>query len=347
MRTVTVHCPSGATLTTTELGLGGAPLGNLLQAVPEEDAASTLETAWSAGLRWFDTAPLYGLGLSEERFGHCLSRKPRDAFVLSTKIGRLIEACSPADADTDKFIVPQDRRVRYDYGYDGTMRSVEASLQRLGLDRIDVLFCHDVDIWTHGSAEASDARVREFMAGGYRALAELRAQGVVKAIGSGLNEWEVCERLAREGDFDLFLLAGRYTLLEQAALDSFLPLCEVRGIGILLGGPFNAGILATGAVEGAIYNYQPAPKAILDRVAAIERVCRAHGTALTAAALRFPLAHPAVVSIIPGARNPAEIRQAVEMVSAEIPPALWTDLKAEGLLRPDAPVPQQTAGTPR
>lgn len=343
MRRTTFDCPSGARLETTALGCGGAPLGNLLAAIPEDVAQATLAAAWDAGMRWFDTSPLYGLGLSETRFGDALRPRPRDEFILSTKVGRLLEDCGPDRAMADKFIVEPNRRFVYDYGYDGVMRSLEASLGRLGLDRIDVLLCHDVDIWTHGSAEASDARVREFMAGGYRACIELREQGVIRAIGAGLNEWEVAERMAREGDFDLFLLAGRYTLLEQEALASFLPLCQARGIAILLGGPFNSGILATGAVAGALYDYRPAPPEILARVARIERVCAAHGVPIAAAALRFPLAHPSVISIIPGPRSPAEVRQAVETLAAEIPEALWSDLRAEGLLRDDAPVP---GGTP-
>jgi D-threo-aldose 1-dehydrogenase len=343
MRHVTFTCPSGASLETTDLGCGGAPLGNLLAAIPEDVAQSTLEAAWNAGMRWFDTSPLYGLGLSETRFGDCLRTKPRDDFILSTKVGRLLEDCGPDQAMPDKFIVEPNRRIVYDYSYDGVMRSFNASLDRLGLDRIDVLLCHDVDIWTHGSAEESDARVREFMLGGYRAFVELRDQGVVRAIGAGLNEWQVCERMAREGDFDLFLLAGRYTLLEQEALQSFLPLCQARGIGILLGGPFNSGILATGATEGAIYNYQPAPPEVLARVARIEQVCTAHGVPIAAAALQFPLAHPSVISIIPGPRRPEEVAQAIDTLAVNIPDALWSDLRAEGLLDTTAPTPGGTS----
>ena len=251
-------------------------------------AQGALAAAWDAGMRWYDTAPLYGLGLSEERFGRFLREKPRDAFVLSSKIGRLLFDCPPAEATPDKFVDTPSRRIAYDYSYDGVMRSHEDTLKRMGVDRLDVLLCHDVDIWTHGSKEASDARIKEFMDGGYRAAVELREQGVVKAIGAGINEWEVAEFMARAGDFDLFLLAGRYTLLEQEALTSFLPLCVERGIGVLLGGPFNSGILATGAVEGAIYNYVPAPPEILERVARIERVCSAHGVPIAAAAPALP-----------------------------------------------------------
>jgi D-threo-aldose 1-dehydrogenase len=220
------------------------------------------------------------------------------------------------------------------------MRSHEESLKRLGQERVDILFVHDVDVFTHGSRDASDARVRElFDQGGYRALDELRASGAVKAIGAGVNEWEVCETLIRLGDFECFLLAGRYTLLEQDALDSFLPLCEARGIGIILGGPFNSGILATGAVAGAHYNYAPAPPEILARVRRLETVCRAHGVRLVEAALQFVLGHPAVKSVIPGANSPEQVAANVALLDVKIPASLWADLKTEGLLRHDAPVP--------
>lgn len=339
MQVAEFNCPSGAALKATALGFGGAPLGNLFAAIPEEVAQATLAAAWGAGMRWFDTAPLYGLGLSEERFGRFLRDQPRDAYVLSSKIGRLLIDCPPEEATPDKFFDTPSRRFDYDYSYDGVMRSHEETLKRMGVDQMDVLLCHDVDIWTHGSKAASDARIREFMEGGYRAAVELREQGVVKAIGAGINEWEVAETMARAGDFDLFLLAGRYTLLEQEALESFLPLCDERGIGVLLGGPFNSGILATGAIDGAVYNYVPAPQEILDRVARIETVCKAHQVSIAAAALQFPLAHPQVFCVIPGARTPAEVDRAVATYAAPIPTGLWSDLQAEGLLRADAPVP--------
>ena len=323
-----------------KLGFGTAPLGNLYRALDEDTAQFTLNAAWDAGIRYYDTAPLYGLGLAETRLNHFLRRKAGESFVLSTKIGRVLKL-SPADKRTGlgKFFETPSRREVYDYSYDGVMRSIEFSLERLGIDAIDILLAHDVDIFTHGSKEASDARIKELMEGGYRALAELRDQGVVKAIGAGINEWQVAETLARAGDFDLFLLAGRYTLLEQDALKTFLPYCEEKKIGILLGGPYNSGILATGPKPGAFYNYDPAPPAILDRVALIEQVCLSHKVKLVEAALRFPLGHPCVVSVIPGGQAPHEVTRNAEIMGAKIPAALWEELKEEGLLREDAPVP--------
>jgi D-threo-aldose 1-dehydrogenase len=322
----------------TELGFGTAPLGNLYRAVADDDAHAILEKAWETGVRYYDTAPLYGLGLSETRLNRFLRGKHRDDYVLSTKIGRLLEVCPP-DRRTGigKFFDTPSRREVYDYSHDGVMRSVEFSLERLGVDRIDILFAHDVDVFTHGSRAAADARIDELMRSGYGALVSLRDQGVIKAIGAGINEWQAAQALAERGDFDLFLLAGRYTLLEQEALESFLPLCQERGIGIVLGGPYNSGILATGAKPGAYYNYSEASQEVLGRVARIEAVCKRHGVRLIEAALKFPLAHPSVVSVIPGGQRVAEVESNRALLDARIPPALWEDLKAEGLLRPDAP----------
>lgn len=322
----------------TELGFGTAPLGNLFRAISEEDANAVLEKAWETGVRYYDTAPLYGLGLSETRLNRFLRGKRRDDYVLSTKVGRLMRASKPEErTGIGKFFDTPSRREIYDYSYDGVMRSVEFSLERLGVDRVDVLFVHDVDIFTHGSKEASDARIDEFMRSGYSALVSLRDQGVIKAIGGGINEWQVAQTLAERGDFDLFLLAGRYTLLEQEALDSFLPLCEKRGIGIVLGGPYNSGILATGARPGAYYNYDAAPQDILDRVSRIEAVCKRHGVRLIEAALQFPLAHPSVVTLIPGGQRVAEVESNRAILDVHIPRELWEDLKSEGLVRQDAP----------
>jgi D-threo-aldose 1-dehydrogenase len=332
-------------LNLTILGFGGAPLGNLYAPVSEKDADATLEAAWNAGIRVFDTAPFYGLGLSEERYGRALAHRPRDQWVLSTKIGRVVRDCPPEEAPELSFKDIPSRAFAFDYTYDGVMRSHADSLTRLKVDRIDILLVHDVDIFTHGSEAASDQRIRElFEGGGYRALEELRASGAVSAIGAGLNEWQICEKLLGLGDFDCFLLAGRYTLLEQEALESFLPLCEKRDVGIILGGPFNSGILATGPVAGAYYNYAPAPPDILARVARIEAVCLAHGVRLIEAALHFVLAHSAVKTVIPGGNSPAQVQANVALLRARIPPALWSDLKAEGLLRPDAPAPSDKIG---
>lgn len=331
----------GVSLSFTELGFGTAPLGNLYRALSEREARGTLDAAWDAGCRVFDTAPLYGLGLAETRLNGFLREKKRDTYVLSTKVGRLLQACAPGErTGIGKFFDTPSRREVFDYSYDGAMRSLEFSLERLGVDHVDIVFGHDLDIFTHGSKVASDARIAQFMGGGYKALEKLRGEGVIKAIGAGINEWQVAEALARAGDFDLFLLAGRYTLLEQDALETFLPYCEAKHIGILLGGPFNSGILATGPKPGSFYNYSRAPKAIRDRVARIEACCDLHGVKLPEAAIRFPLGHPNVLSVIPGGQKPAEMRRNAEMMAAKIPAALWRDLKREGLMRPDAPVPK-------
>jgi D-threo-aldose 1-dehydrogenase len=331
----------GEELAFTELGFGAAPLGNLYRPMTERDARATLDTAWSEGCRYYDTAPLYGLGLSETRLNGFLRAKPRDSYLLSTKVGRLLKVCPPAERTRpNAFYETPSRQEVFDYSRDGVLRSIEFSLERLGIDHIDIVYAHDVDIFTHGSAGAADKRIREFMSGGYRALVELREQKTIKAIGAGINEWEIAERLAREGDFDLFLLAGRYTLLEQEALTSFLPLCVEKHIGVVIGGPYNSGILATGAKAGAYYNYAAPPKNILERVRNIEAVCKAHSVKLPAAALRFPLSHPAIVSVIPGGQRASEVSRNAEMLQTKIPAGLWRDLKSMGLMRNDAPTPR-------
>lgn len=326
-------------LTFTELGLGTAPLANLYRAVSDAEAEAVLNLAWEGGVRYFDTAPLYGLGLAETRLNRFLRGKPRDEYVLSTKVGRILKATTPDKRDgVGKWFDVPSRTEVYDYSYDGVMRSLEFSLERLGLDRVDILYAHDLDIFNHGTQAALDARLQEFMAGGYRALVALRDQGVIRAFGGGINEWQPCQWLAERGDFDLFLLAGRYTLLEQEALETFLPLCQARDIGIVIGGPYNSGILATGARPGAFFNYDPAPEAVMARVARIEAVCRRHGVRLVDAAFQFPLGHPTVVSVVPGGQGVAEMRSNFAAARAEMPRALWDELKAEGLLRTDAPV---------
>jgi D-threo-aldose 1-dehydrogenase len=327
----------------TRMGFGGAALGNLYRKIAEDDAQGALDAAWQAGIRYFDTAPQYGLGRSETRYASAIRRFDRSALTLSSKVGRLLEDCAPHEVTPEAFVDVPQKRIVFDYSYDGVMRSHEASLARLGTDRIDILFVHDVDGFSHGSQEAGEARVRElFDQGGYRAMVELRDSGQVAAIGAGVNEWQVCERLLGLGDFDCFLLAGRYTLLEQDALESFLPLCVARDVGIILGGPYNSGILATGPVDGARYNYAPAPPAILDRVRRIEAVCAAHDVRLIEAALQFVMGHPAVRTVIPGAVSAAEVNANVALFARPIPTALWSDLKQAGLLRPDAPTPGES-----
>ena len=330
---------SGRKLDFTALGFGTAPLGNLYKAIDNAQALQTLQQAWALGVRYYDTAPLYGLGIGETRLGSFLRELPRDEFILSTKVGRLLQRCAPdAREGIGKFFDVPSRRVVYDYSYDGVMRSLDASFERLGLDRVDVLLCHDIDIFTHGSAAASAQRTQEFLDGGVRALSDLRSQGVVSAIGIGVNEWQVSETIARNTDVDLFLLAGRYTLLEQESLESFLPLCQRKNMGVIIGGPFNSGILATGPKPGAYYNYDPAPAHILQKAAAIENVCKAHGVALRDAALQFPLLHPAIVCVIPGGISAAEVRENAAGLARPIPAALWRQLVAEGLVRKDAPI---------
>lgn len=324
-------------LTFTELGFGTAPLGNLYRAISDAEADAILAGAWEGGVRYYDTAPLYGLGLSETRLNRFLRDKPRDSYVLSTKVGRLLRVAPAHEGQGKWFDVPSRVGV-YDYSYDGVMRSVEFSLERLGVARVDILYVHDLDVWTHGSAEVLDGYMRTFLESGHRALVELREQGVIRAFGAGINEEGPAEHLARHGDLDLFLLASRYTLLQQPALESFLPYCEERGIGVVIGAPYNSGILATGARPGAWFSYAPAPEEVLGRVRRIEAVCARHGVRLVDAAFRFPLRHPAVVSVIPGGQGVAEMVSNLSAERAEVPAALWSDLKAEGLLRADAPV---------
>jgi len=329
----------GREIAFTQLGFGAAPLGNLYRARSDAQAQQALETGWNGGIRYFDTAPQYGHGLSEMRLGSFFSQLPRDEYIVSSKVGRLLQPCAPGESNSGAFVDVPDNAIVYDYSYDGVMRSYEQSLQRLGLERIDILYIHDVDAFTHGSREASDRRITEVMEGGYRALCELRDNGDIDAIGVGVNEWQVCETMARLGDFDLFLLAGRYTLLEQDSLDSLLPLCQRQGSGIILGGPYNSGILATGAIPGAKYNYAPASSEILQRVRKIEQLCLAQGVSLIQAALNFPLGHPAVVSVIPGGQSSSEVLSNLDTFQVPIPKQLWVDLKEQGLLRMDAPTP--------
>lgn len=342
MNNVNFKTLNGRSITFSQLGFGGAPLGNLYRACSDEEAQQTLAAAWHSDVRYFDTAPQYGHGLSEMRMGdffHQLGKQHREQYVVSSKVGRLLKPCQPGEQGSETFKSIPNNRIVYDYSYDGIMRSYEQSLQRLRLDKINILYIHDVDVFTHGSQQASDRRVDEVMEGGYRALCELRQAGDIDAFGVGVNEWQVCQKMAALGEFDLFLLAGRYTLLEQEALNSFLPMCQRQGSGIVLGGPYNSGILATGAIENARYNYEQAPAEICQRVTRIEALCKKHGIALAQAALHFPLGHPAVVSVIPGGQTAEEVLRNANTFSGETPQALWADLKHWGLLQAEAPIP--------
>ena len=321
------------------LGLGGAPLGDLYGRYTPEQAYATIEKAYELGARLFDTAPLYGHGLSEHRFGHVLRVKPRDSYVLSTKVGRWLTPHDPGSLDRGQWQGGLPMRWTYDYTYDGTRRAIDQSFQRLGVDRIDILLIHDIDIWSHGSREEYERQLPIAMNGAYKVLNELRQQGVIRAVGVGVNETEPCVRFATHCDIDCFLLAGRYTLLEQGGLDDLLPLAEKQKFSFLLGGPYNSGILATGPVPGAKYNYKDAPPEILDRVRKIEAVCKRHDVPLAAAAIQFPLGHDRVASIIPGAVRPEEVDAILSLMSRMCPWDLWAVLKREGLLAEAAPVP--------
>jgi D-threo-aldose 1-dehydrogenase len=323
------------TLSFTEIGFGAAPIGNMGAPITDFQAIACVRTALDSGVGYVDVAPLYGHGLSEQRIGAAL--RGRENVLLSTKVGRLLEPCTPGEEDSGIYKAVPHVRVRYAYDYDGIMRSFEDSLIRL-VHGIDILFVHDIDAATHGSAEASEARFRELIDdGGWKALDELRRCGDVQAIGAGANDTASCLRLTQLADPDVFLLAGRYTLLDQCALDDLLPRCEARGIGVVIGGPFNSGILATGPVAGAWYDYGPAPEHILERVRRIEAICATHGVPLAAAALRFPLLHPAVQSVIPGAKTRDEVARNLALADLAIPATLWADLRTAGLIHEDAP----------
>ena len=314
-------------LMVTRLGLGTAPLAGLYRAVAEEDALAALEAAWDLGLRFYDTAPLYGYGNGETRTGLALRRRPRDDYVLATKVGRLLRQGAPPEPGQSFHGTPAVNPV-FDFSYDGVMRSVEESRARLGIERIDILHIHDPD-------DHHD----EAIAGAYRALDELRSAGVIGAVGAGMNQAEMLTRFAREGDFDCFLLAGRYTLLDQDALKELLPTCVERGVAIIAAGVYNSGILA-GPAAGTRYDYKAAPPALVERARKIQEVCERHGVPIRAAAVQFPLGHPAVQTVVVGCRSVAQVQDSVRMFETPIPGAMWHDLKAAGLIAEDAPTPR-------
>lgn len=321
----------------TQLGFGAARLGELFVRVSEEESHQTLQAVWEHGVRYIDTAPLYGLGLSEHRVGSFLFEKPRHEFVLSSKVGRVLRPPDDRANFKDPLFLgglPFDRV--FDYTYDGIMRSYEDSLQRLRLNSIDLLVIHDLERCHHGAA--LQTYLDQLMGGGWRAIEELRSTGEVRAVGAGINERGGIPLLLDRLDLEFFVLAWSYTLLEQDALDE-LALCRDRSVGIILASVFNSGILATGAIEGAKHNYQDASPEILDKVSRIEQVCYRHHVSMAAAALQFPLAHPSVVSVIPGADRPRQVLENVACFHQKIPSALWEELRAEGFIRPDAPTP--------
>jgi D-threo-aldose 1-dehydrogenase len=317
--------------TVPRLGLGTSPLGNLYSEVTDTRARAVVDAAWDAGVRSFDTAPHYGLGLSERRLGAALADRPRAQFTLSTKVGRLLvpDPTGAGRCDDGGFAVPATRRRMWDFSAAGVLRSLESSLERLGLDRVDVVYLHDPDEhWEQAVEEALPA------------LVALREQDVISAVGVGMNQWQMPARFVREADVDVVMLAGRYTLLEQSALAELLPLCARRGVDVVAAGVFNSGVLARHEVpDDATHDYRVAPTHLIDRARRIAAVCARHGTPLPTAALWFPLGHPAVTSAVVGARTEAEIRANVTALTAPPPAELWADLRDEGLLATDAPTP--------
>ncbi len=321
-------------LRVSTLGLGTATMGGSRIPIARADGEAIVEAAWDAGVRYFDTAPFYGVGAAEHRVGDALREQDRDSWVLSTKVGRLLRPKTDNAPSPDGRLSPMPFKVAYDYTYDGIMRSVEDSYQRLGLARIDILYVHDIGVYQHGP-ELNAQYLPQLRDSGYKALEELRRSGTVSAIGLGVNEKEVLIDALGFGDWDAFLLAGRYTLLEQGPLDDLIPMCVERGTSLVIGGPLNSGILA----GRDTWNYDTAPPDVVARVQKLAAVCKAHDVPLAAAALQFPLAHPAVAAVIPGPRNAAEFNENLPLFTMKIPPSLWSDLRDQGLLHPNAPVP--------
>lgn len=320
-----------------DLGFGAASIGNLFRPMADEDARAVVHRAWQAGIRYYDTAPHYGFGLSEKRLGAALAElDPEGTATLSTKVGRRLDPRPDADLSSVRqaFVSPEPFESVFDYSYDAVMRSHEESLARLQRARIDILYAHDIGAFAHG---ADHPRLfAEFMEGGYRAMRELRDAGDVSQIGIGVNEIAVCEEMIDAGDIDIIMLAGRYTLLEQEPEDSLLPLCASKGVKLVVAGPYNSGILAKGVRGGGTppnFNYEPAPPAIVERVGRIEDICEAHGVPLIAAALQFPLMHPQVSTVVPGMASVRQVDAAIDLMAIPIPDALWADLADQGLLQ--------------
>lgn len=325
----------------TPLGLGTAPLGELFEPVSEEAAQATLQAAWDAGVRYFDTSPYYGYGKSEHRVGHFLRQQPRSEFVISTKVGRVFKAAhNPATFDRGAWAGGLPFEFSVDFSYDGIMRSFEDSLQRLSLPSVDLLVIHDLDLYFHQTEARVQAYLNQLCTSGWRALDELRRQGVIRGVGAGINELGMIPRFLDLVDVDFFLVAYGYNLLTQAMLAAEFPLCADRNISIIIGAVFASGILATGAVPGARYFYAPASAEIMAKTRQIEAICRQHETPLAAAALQFLLAHPLVSAIIPGALTPDHVESNAQLLQQPIPEELWSALKKQGLLEEGAPTPE-------
>jgi len=305
-------------LEVTEYSFGGASLGNLYEAVSNENAMATLDAAWSAGMRYFDTAPHYGFGLSERRFGDYLRTKPRDSYVLSTKVGRLLKPVPQDQVPNLGFVDPLPFNLTYDYSYDGIMRSVEFSYARLGLNRIDILYVHDIGVYTHG-IELTRIHLAQLLDGGLKALEELKSAGTIAAYGLGVNEVEVCLNVMRRAPLDCILLAGRYSLLDRSAEAELIPLCRDKQTSLVIGGVFNSGILATGPRPGAHFDYGPAPQDVLDKVAAMEEIARQDGYPLAAAAMQFPLAEPCVATVLIGSAKASSIERNMALPNIAVP----------------------------
>jgi D-threo-aldose 1-dehydrogenase len=332
--------PLGGTgLDVTRLGLGGASIGGLFRAVDDADGMATVRHAWSIGIRYFDVAPLYGYGAAERRMGTVLGEFPRDAFALSTKVGRLVRNVDdiPPGADIDRqrldgrddayYVVPADIRMVFDYSAEGVRRSIEESLERLGLDRIDIALIHDPDDHWRQAIDAA-----------WPALERLRSEGVIRAVGAGMNQSAMLTRFVRETTMDVVLVAGRYTLLDQSALEDLLPACQERRVAVLVGGVMNSGVLADPR-PGARFDYGPAPDAVIDRARRIGEICDRHGVPLRAAAMQFPMAHPSVASLVAGIRSIPHLDEYPALLAHPIPGDLWTELRNQGLIAEDAPVP--------
>jgi len=317
----------------TALSLGGASLGGLYEPSTVEEASNVISASWDLGIRYFDTAPEYGNGLSERRMGDALRNYPRDEYVLSTKVGDFLYAQHDQLPPESKFVGQLPFHLKYDYSYDAIMRTFEDSLQRLGLNRVDIIFVHDLDPIIHSEKEFKK-HFQIYIESGYKALDDLRSQGVIQAIGLGVKQWEVCANAMKYGDYECFMLQGNFTLLEQPAVTTFLPLCLQKKISILLAGPFASGILATGPIKGTHFHHHEADDAIIKKVKLIQQICAVHNVPLQAAAIQFPLLHPAIASVVVGTRSKERMQKNVDYFNYPIPDSLWEDLKKQGIITP-------------